>query len=179
MKFIGLEFRNFRNFGDGYIELNPMQKCNIFVGRNNSGKSNILRVYQKIQETLSAPNWPSGMQEIDRYGRSTNSLFSFKLCFQSDENDNKQQNELVQLMNNKDFFFEFEEISGQNRVHITRYTLSMIDDFTSANNILNKIFSHNWSQPVNQEAIRQEFLKFAGSFFFKIILSVSLLDQFI
>ncbi len=165
MRFIGFEFKNFRSFGDGYIELFPLRKCNVFVGRNNSGKSNVLRVFQKIQEVLSERDWSIGMGEIDRYARSQNSLFGFKLYFESDENDNDQQKELVATTKTTQFFFEFAEYRDQRNIHITDYTLSRIDDFKIANTVLQEMFGRSWGSRVSQEIMSQEFLKYAKAHF--------------
>src|SRR5262245_25412581 len=42
MNLIGFGIQNYRSFGRGGFLLSPIEKINIFIGRNNSGKSNIL-----------------------------------------------------------------------------------------------------------------------------------------
>ena len=49
----GFGIRNFRSFGDVTQFLGPFSKINIFIGENNSGKSNILRYINKVYAPLS------------------------------------------------------------------------------------------------------------------------------
>ena len=44
MNFIdGIAISNYRSFGPEIQKIGPFSKVNIFIGKNNSGKSNILR----------------------------------------------------------------------------------------------------------------------------------------
>ena len=44
MRITGIEVRNFRSIGSEPVVLVPWRKCNMLVGQNNSGKSNVLRL---------------------------------------------------------------------------------------------------------------------------------------
>jgi AAA15 family ATPase/GTPase len=44
----GFTISNFRNFGDSEQWISPLGRVNIFIGSNNSGKSNVLRFVKRI-----------------------------------------------------------------------------------------------------------------------------------
>lgn len=48
MNFTGFALRNYRSIGDEWVEINPLKKINILIGKNNSGKSNILKGVELI-----------------------------------------------------------------------------------------------------------------------------------
>ncbi len=61
-----LKFQNFRSFGNKIIDL-ELEEINFFLGRNNTGKSNILKLFKELKEkyiedrpffkTLKKNNW--------------------------------------------------------------------------------------------------------------------------
>ena len=46
----GIAISGFRSIGDTLVKINDLQKINIFIGKNNSGKSNILRFFKHLSE---------------------------------------------------------------------------------------------------------------------------------
>lgn len=74
----GIAFRGYRSFGSGSLAvLSPLGKVNLIVGRNNSGKSNVLRViHQNLSgdETVGAHDRP----HVDREHEPV-ALFARKL----------------------------------------------------------------------------------------------------
>ncbi|GAF73787.1 unnamed protein product, partial [marine sediment metagenome] len=56
MRLSGVELHNFRSIGDNPVVLDPLRKCNILVGQNNSGKSNVLKALSKISDKLGDKN---------------------------------------------------------------------------------------------------------------------------
>ena len=57
MKIINLGIANFRSFDSEGVVIENLSKLNIFIGKNNSGKSNILRfLYLKCQGDGSIDN---------------------------------------------------------------------------------------------------------------------------
>lgn len=51
----GFGVSGFRSFGPDPQYLYPLEKLNLIVGRNNSGKSNILRLVRLLEETWGSP----------------------------------------------------------------------------------------------------------------------------
>ena len=82
MPFIdGLGIAGYRSFGPEVQRFGPFGKVNMIVGKNNSGKSNILRLIAKhLQEVAKSasgsPGGKAGFDQIDRYmgAGSTNSI---------------------------------------------------------------------------------------------------------
>jgi AAA15 family ATPase/GTPase len=52
MELVGIEISNFRSIGEEPVVIYPMQKCNILIGKNNVGKSNVIRAFQWIIDYL-------------------------------------------------------------------------------------------------------------------------------
>ncbi len=50
MNFKGFGIKNFRSFDEEGIYIDSLKKINIFIGKNNSGKSNVLRFIKRVQE---------------------------------------------------------------------------------------------------------------------------------
>jgi len=108
MRLVGIELRGFRSIGEEPLVMNPLAKCNILVGQNNSGKSNVLRAVKVICDAHQGrPRGrlkPLVLTEVDLHKRDREAEFRFKLCFEpSDASDR----ELVGLAGTKSFWFEF------------------------------------------------------------------------
>jgi len=65
MKIDGISIAGFRSFGDQLVEINDLQKINIFIGKNNSGKSNILRFIKHVSEIKIQEPYKDFNQELD------------------------------------------------------------------------------------------------------------------
>ncbi len=84
MKIDGFGITEYRSFGPEIQRIGPFAKISIFVGKNNSGKSNILRVLSKHYSKLilssrgKATNF--GFEEIDRHLGTTSGKFFFEPC---------------------------------------------------------------------------------------------------
>ncbi len=50
MKLDGIAISGFRSFGDKLVKIEDLQKINIFIGKNNCGKSNVLRFVKHLSE---------------------------------------------------------------------------------------------------------------------------------
>lgn len=59
MNFIdGIALSNYRSFGFDIQKIGPFSKINLFIGKNNSGKSNILRfIYHYLKHLNTYINW--------------------------------------------------------------------------------------------------------------------------
>jgi len=51
----GIAISGYRSFGDKLVKINDLQKINIFIGKNNSGKSNVLRFFKHLSEINNPP----------------------------------------------------------------------------------------------------------------------------
>ena len=65
MKLDGIAISGFRSFGDQLGKINDFQKINIFIGKNNSGKSNILRFIKHVSEIKIQEPYKGFNQELD------------------------------------------------------------------------------------------------------------------
>lgn len=75
----GFELRNFRSIGERPVVIYPLKKCNILVGQNNAGKSNVLRAIQRISERHRKNQL--SLEDLDLHKRSKEKPFIYKLFF--------------------------------------------------------------------------------------------------
>lgn len=75
MKITRMEFENFRSFGPRTVGIDFDEKLTIFVGKNNSGKSNIMRLLQELKVNriplnrtyvLNKANWYNNEAGVER-----------------------------------------------------------------------------------------------------------------
>ncbi len=87
----GIGLSNFRSFGNTLQKIGPFSKVNLFIGQNNSGKSNILgfltHYYPDINRLGSSQKPPLKFDSIDRHlGKNDGILkVSFAVSLQSEE----------------------------------------------------------------------------------------------
>ncbi len=72
MKITGFGVANYRSFGASGVFVRDFGKVNVFIGRNNSGKSNILKFLQAIPRILGQPQ-QSQTATLDRHTRAEDS----------------------------------------------------------------------------------------------------------
>jgi len=68
MNFKGFGIKNFRSFDSNGVYIDSLKKINIFIGKNNSGKSNILRFIKRLQQI--AINTDRDFSETDYHKRN-------------------------------------------------------------------------------------------------------------
>ncbi len=85
MKLAGIELRNFRSIGDKPVALNPLNGCNILVGQNNAGKSNVLRAIKKISDRFQKGGENVPLEDLEFHNRDIQKPFGFKLFFETDK----------------------------------------------------------------------------------------------
>ena len=76
MKITGFGIANYRSFlGEGSF-VHDFGKVNVFIGKNNSGKSNILRFLQSLSSGAAArhPGEPVRVSELDRNRKATGQI---------------------------------------------------------------------------------------------------------
>lgn len=80
----------FRSFGDKVQRFGKLSRINLFIGQNNSGKSNILRFLHDIYPVLATQNKPINLDTLDAHQPSRAafiaSSYSISLC--KDRNGN-------------------------------------------------------------------------------------------
>lgn len=163
MKLTGIELQNFRSVGMTPVVLKPLQRCNILVGQNNTGKSNVIRAVQKISDRYQQSGNRVSLSDLDPHKRSLNTPFLFKLWFEANTN-NSAELELSRLAKTSVFWFD---ISWQysKAPAVVDYTLAHITDFRQSNELLNHIAQKHWTRTVPAEQIRGEFLSIGDNFF--------------
>lgn len=65
MKLDGFAIAGYRSFGADYIRINDLSKVNVFIGKNNSGKSNILRFCKHLSQMKFNQPYNGFNQETD------------------------------------------------------------------------------------------------------------------
>lgn len=70
MKLVGFGLANFRSFGGEGSFVRDFGKINIFIGKNNSGKSNVLRFLQSVAAVASNVR-DRKISELDRHKKAT------------------------------------------------------------------------------------------------------------
>lgn len=122
MRLSGISLQNFRSIGPDPVELVPLRKCNILLGQNNCGKSNILRAVKRISdtfhETQKPPRERSRLDELDIFRRQGSESFNFTLYFEAEDQVPKDV-ELAKLAGYKDFWFTFSFRAGSVEPELT------------------------------------------------------------
>jgi AAA15 family ATPase/GTPase len=86
MRIAGISLRNFRSIGEKPVELCPWRKCNILIGQNNSGKSNVIKAIQKIaimSEPAHVRQQKLPMEISDLFNRDPENPFLFSLYLET------------------------------------------------------------------------------------------------
>jgi AAA ATPase domain len=64
----GVAFTNYRSFGKNIQRIGPLERLNLFIGQNNSGKSNILAWLQSwFSKTLKGAHSPLNYSIVERH----------------------------------------------------------------------------------------------------------------
>ncbi len=163
MKLTGIELRNFRSIGNTSVVLSPWRKCNILVGQNNAGKSNVLKAIQRISDWYRKDN-KQGLTNLDLYMRLEGAPFSFRLYFEADS----PEEQVAHLSGTSSFHFDLSWQPGQ-LPQVNDHTFAHFEDFDQTNALLNHFSSQRWSRRLSKDEIRQEFLRLGGSIFGQFI----------
>jgi len=98
----GFGFSGYRSVGDTLVKIAPLQKINLVIGQNNSGKSNIIRfLYKHYSECTQSARSPrkgkgmeNGFEDLDLYNSSGPA--KLRIAFPIDSGD-----ELTEFLNAK------------------------------------------------------------------------------
>lgn len=169
MKLTGIEVCNFRSIKSTPVILNPWKKCNVLIGKNNTGKSNVIKALQIIKACFDNKNWALKLDRFDRPGRAENVELSFQLYFEATESQEDQW--LVQVVGTEHFHFAFEEKIGQTSIRPVDHSFAQISNPNSANEILNKYANQRWNGHPGQKQITDTFLNMTQSIFTRNFIS--------
>ena len=88
MKFTGFGLKNFRSIGSEWVVINPLRKINILIGKNNSGKSNIIRGIESLA-TLQFKNNTMNINfdNLDIHRKDSSNEFEFKIYMEPEKSD--------------------------------------------------------------------------------------------
>jgi predicted ATP-dependent endonuclease of OLD family len=103
MKIINLGIANFKSFDSEGIILENLSKINIFIGKNNSGKSNILKFLYLCSKAIQKEN-----EITNRYSLLTREFNKPENYF----NGNKKNPEITISISHKDFTKELQEYTN-------------------------------------------------------------------
>jgi|GEM_PF-324146 len=80
----GFKISGYRSFGSEEQTIGPLRKINLFVGQNNSGKSNILKfIYKHLRYYLTGEG--AEPEPHERFGRDANTEITFKAGLSLDD----------------------------------------------------------------------------------------------
>ena len=81
MKLDGLAISGFRSFGPELVYINDLSKINVFIGKNNSGKSNILRFCKHLSTIKVNQHYEGFDKNLDYHYGLTNKdiIFGFQI----------------------------------------------------------------------------------------------------
>lgn len=155
MKLAGIEFKNFKSFGNNGISINPLKKCNILIGQNNVGKSNVLKAIKLITDYFKTDKKIT-LVELDLHKRQLDAPFIFTLHFLI-EKDDSQNSHLLSVIENNSVWFKFKwELNG--KPQIIDHSFAQMTDMHKSNIVLNRFTGRQWSRSVTPKEIRDSFL---------------------
>lgn len=155
MKFSGIEIKNFKSIGNNGISINPLKKCNILIGRNNVGKSNVLKAIKFITDHFRSNN-KTKLAELDLYKREKDTPFIFTLFFTIEKNDS-HNSQLLSALENNSVWFTFKW--GLNaKPEIIDHSFAQMTDFHKSNLVLHRFTGRQWSREVTPREIKSTFL---------------------
>jgi predicted ATPase len=175
----GIELKNFRSIGAEPVILNPLQKCNILVGQNNAGKSNVLRAVKVLLDRCRGGGGQQQLQELDYYKRSKENLFISRLWLKAGSSEKEQ--ELSKIMNSNTFWFDITCSSGNNISVTDHVFLTIINDIPKCESILALLTDTHWIGSVTQEMIKKTFLDLGYDIFMScspLIPSIYIIPEF-
>lgn len=105
MEFKYFGIKNYRSFGSDGVYLDSLKKINVFIGKNNSGKSNILRFIKRVQQVA---------MNVDR------------TFFQTDYHKrNQQAPSIILRFNEKDMIEKGDPANDEFEASVNLYTIEI------------------------------------------------------
>lgn len=84
-----IKVSNFRSIGSEGVDLSEIKRVNVIIGRNNSGKSNVVRALKTALEVLASgvAKQSFAFKELDRFQRNANNKFKIEVSFPIPESE--------------------------------------------------------------------------------------------
>ncbi len=163
MRLSGVELRNFRSIGAEPVVLRPLRKCNILVGQNNAGKSNVLRAIKLISDKHRAGGNAVALSDLDLHRRSPDLPFLCRLWFEADTSIQWDAT-ISRLAGTDSFWFDVSWQQGKAPA-VTDLSLAHVADFGRANALLEKLVNLQFRTNVGREEIRNVFQRHSAPIF--------------
>ena len=143
MYLYGVEIKNFRSIGDEPLSLSPLGKVNILIGENNSGKSNLIKIFKIISDWVQSKE--INLSELDFHNRSQNNSVEFTLFFKIEDSD--EFSGLLEFDSNGIVWFKFSLINQQ--FIIIDDSFRRISEFIYGLNTYKILFKPKNAVPIN------------------------------
>ena len=156
MKLSGIEVSNFRSVGEKPIKIFPLKKCNILIGQNNVGKSNVIKAIKIIFDHLRLDD-KIGLDELDLFNRDKDKPFLFTIYFNI-EASNQSDSEFKRYIEGDIIWFKF-KWGYNSKPQIVDYTFARVTDQKKSGLALNRFTGRQWTRPVSAEDIFSTFLQ--------------------
>lgn len=163
MRLTGIKLQNFRSIGEEGILLRPWAACNIIVGQNNSGKSNVIRALKKIAG-LHGDNSSCELTELDLHRRDQSSSFRYRLDFHVEDNDPDAVIEITEALRTNDVYFDI-SVTPPSSITYVRWSGMDVTNFEVANELLLKVAQRTFNRKVGRGVIENEMKKHAEQAF--------------
>jgi len=158
MKFSGFEISNFRSIGNEPVCIYPMKRCNIIVGQNNSGKSNVLRSIQVFSSRYGPKSRnPSLLTDLDAPRLLTNAIAEVKLWFAA-EPGNEDDQKLVGVSGTEAFWFKVSlGPKGATATVVDNVFAHLALEFHAAGRLLRYTLNQRFTARLAEDRIREVF----------------------
>lgn len=153
MHISGLAIRNYRSIGDEGVTLKPWKGINILVGRNNSGKSNVIRAVKLIAAVCGEQKGHE-YSALDLHQRSPQSKFSFDIEIHVAKSDNEQARKIASLLGRSQVEFTI-SVDSQGSISYNHWSGEDVQDFGQANELFALLGNQRWTSRVDAATIQK------------------------
>ncbi len=163
MRISGLEIKSYRSLGDEGVSLRPWSKCNILIGQNNSGKSNVIRAVRLISE-IHKDEKSFSISGLDQFRRDGSSIFRYVLEFEIQDSDSEELRLISSLLSSKYISFDI-SVKPPSSVSYNDWSGSSITDFGTARKLLLLVSNRQFNRQLPTETLQKEMREQAQSAF--------------
>ena len=160
MRLIGIEISNFRSIGEEPVTLSPLAKCNIIIGQNNAGKSNVLNAVHRILRM--SKRQLEVLDGLDLPQTSSDSAFLYTMRF---EGSPEEDAELISHNRTAIFEFVFSQITSEDRPRASNNSFARITNSNKAKAALDYLLGGEWSSLAEPPDFHIMFLSSGQSIF--------------
>lgn len=147
MRLSGFEIRNFRSIGSDGVLLHPWKKCNILVGKNNSGKSNVIRAVELICSYFQTSRGNRFTLE-NSYLRQESNVMAFSVYSNA---DSKKDSDVISLLHDvEEVRFDYTWDHNSKGPSHAGNSLVDIDDSNIKHLLAQKATRYALSKPITQ-----------------------------